>query len=463
MQLTAPAIRTSSPPERLDPAGFAVLMAALGPFERRPHLAVAVSGGADSLALALLAAAWAEARDGRITALTVDHCLRPEAAEEARTVGRWLAGHGIAHRILDWDGPKPASRLQERARSARYALLEAWCRAAGVLHLLTAHHQDDQAETLAFRRSRGSGADGLAAIPPVRELAGLRLLRPLLGTPKAALTAHLQAIGQPWIEDPSNRAPAFARTRLRQTGLDAGALAGEALAWARHRQAAERTLAAWLARHGRLDPAGFLELDRPAFDALPPDLQARVLQRGLMTIGGQIYPPRRPRLQALRTAMQAAGAGRTLAGCRILPRPGRWLICREPAAVGAPAALLPGSAVLWDGRFAARLRHPPGPAEHGPLRLQALGGAGRRQARELDVQGSRRPLPGAVRDSLPALWAGDRLLAVPHLDIQAPGVDPTALALCFHPPWPLAGPPFPGEISARIAARPLRCGVVSLC
>ena len=209
---------SSDPPAAspLDETRFAALMAALGPFERRPRLAVAVSGGPDSLALCLLAERWAQARGGATVGLIVDHGLRPESAREAGQVAAWLSARGIAQQVLSWQGAKPASGIQAAARAARYELLCAWCRAAGVLHLLTAHHRDDQAETVALRQARGSGADGLAGIAPVRELAGLRLLRPLLTVPKAALTALLAAAGQPWLEDPSNRAAAFARARLRR-------------------------------------------------------------------------------------------------------------------------------------------------------------------------------------------------------------------------------------------------------
>ena len=149
-----------------DDAAFDVLMAPLGPFEPAPRIAVAVSGGPDSLALCLLADRWARARGGAAFGLTVDHGLRLESAAEAAQVRRWLAGRAIARRTLRWKGGHTHSAVQEQARAARLALLTGWCRRAGVLHLLLGHQREDQAETALQRLVRGSGIDGLAAMAP---------------------------------------------------------------------------------------------------------------------------------------------------------------------------------------------------------------------------------------------------------------------------------------------------------
>jgi len=133
---------------------FAELMDPLGPFESAPHLAVGVSGGADSLALVLLAARWARARGGTVTALTVDHGLRPEAAAEAEQVGRWMAERDIPHGVLRGTVPLLPRNIQAEARALRHALLRGWCQHHGCLHLLLAHNLEDQAETLLLRLAR---------------------------------------------------------------------------------------------------------------------------------------------------------------------------------------------------------------------------------------------------------------------------------------------------------------------
>ncbi len=416
-------------------------MAPLGPFEARPRLAVAVSGGPDSLALCLLAERWARPRAGAVVGLIVDHGLRPESAREARQTGAWLTARGIPWQILTWDGARPAAGIQAAARAARYRLLGDWCRAAGMLHLLTAHHRDDQAETVALRQARASGPDGQAAMAAVRELAGLRLLRPLLGVPKAALLALLEAEGQPWLDDPSNRAPGFARTRLRaDPGLDAPRLARLAGSRGAARAAWDAAVAAWLARHVRIFPAGFVLMAPAELAAASPEIARRALQQTLLAVGGRPYPPRQARLGRLLDELRADRplSGRTLGGCRLLPRGGRLLVCREPGAITQVLEPEAGVWQSWDGRFAIRLT-----GEVAGLTVGALGTRGWRQRAELAPAAPAAALPAAVRPSLPAVWRGERLVAVPALDLLA-AADRGRLEVAarYRPRHPLAGAPF---------------------
>ncbi len=205
----------------------------LAPLARESALLLAVSGGPDSVALMLLAARWPRRAAGvKITVATVDHGLRENSREEALQVGRWAGALGFDHRLLSWEGPKPTSRVQESARAARYALLCACAREiARECALVTAHHADDQAETILFRLTRGSGVAGLSGMASVSTRDGVRLLRPLLDVPKAALEAICDEAGHPFFRDPANENTRFARARLRALsatlsaqGLDRGAL-----------------------------------------------------------------------------------------------------------------------------------------------------------------------------------------------------------------------------------------------
>lgn len=199
------------------------------PFAAYPKILIAVSGGPDSMALLWLARQWSLAGGSTIVAATVDHGLRPEAAEEAALVGGWCREAGIDHQVLRWAAPYPKTRVQELAREARYRLLAEAARQCGAGAMATAHHADDQAETILFRLLGGSGVAGLRGMQTVN-IDGLGedvpLLRPLLAWPKQALEKICSDNGLPVVRDPSNVDPRYARTRLR--GL-AGALAAEGL------------------------------------------------------------------------------------------------------------------------------------------------------------------------------------------------------------------------------------------
>ena len=191
-------------------------MAAFDPFEPIPHLAVALSGGSDSMALVLLMNVWARTRGGKITALTIDHKLRPESGFEAETVQGWMQRYGIRHQILSWSGAKPKTAIQSQARNIRYQLIDEWCRDNRVLHVLLGHTADDQAETYVMRLFRKSRSAGLAGMSSIRELKHCRLLRPLLSTRRQVLRNFLTHRNQNWLDDPSNNDHRYSRTGARR-------------------------------------------------------------------------------------------------------------------------------------------------------------------------------------------------------------------------------------------------------
>lgn len=424
-------------------------MARLGPFEPAPRLAVAVSGGADSLALCLLCRDWAQARGGSVLALTVDHRLRPESAEEAATVGRRLRDLGIPHDILTWEGAKPSAGIQNAARDARYRLLVERCARAGLFHLLLAHHQQDQAETVLLRLAHGSGPDGLAGMAAIRELPELRLLRPLLGVPKAALIATCAAAGVAWVEDPSNRSAAYARPRLRaagdslhREGLSTERLAGTGRRLGAVRAALDAATADLLARAVTLHAAGFLHLDTAALGPAPEEIVRRALLRCLATIGGAPHPPRSERLDRLLAEITTGldgglDGGRTLAGCRVTPTgDGRLLVARELRACAGALPLSAGEPVWWDRRFQLRLLTAlPG------LSVGPLGAAGWRAVRTHVSPASRQAIPEPARATVPAISDPQGPVAVPHLGFTRPGLSIVATAR-FLPAAPLAGADF---------------------
>ena len=315
------------PSNAIDRDEFAELMAPFAPFEPHPVLAVAVSGGRDSLSLALLANEWAAARGGGIVALIVDHGLRAESAMEAAATRALLATHRITAEILPWSDEKPASRLQETARTARYGLLFEACRRHRILHLLVAHHADDQAETVAMRAARASGPDGLAGMAAVVEHREGRLLRPLLAIPRARLTATLAERRVSWVDDPSNADPRFERARLRTKPLAPAGRAATA-ANAADRAARERRLAEDAVLVLEVEPPDSVTIDQAAFARLDRARAARLLARVIQAVGRRAYPPRRDRLdRAIARLLEASSRGKsgksrdfTLAECRLMLR-----------------------------------------------------------------------------------------------------------------------------------------------
>jgi len=411
---------------------FSQLMAELGPFEAAPVIAVAVSGGPDSMALCALAHDWARMRGGWVEALIVDHGLRPESAEEAQRVAGWLTSLDIGCRILTWDGVKPQSNIHATARAARYGLLLDCCHTEGMAHLLLGHHQDDLAETLLLRLERHSGLDGLAAMAAIVETSDGRLLRPLLTVSRARLRAMLEDRRLPSVDDPSNYDWRFGRIRIRQMmpaladqGVSAMRLAGTALALGRARRFMDHTVARFLACAVMPHAAGFCWLDAAAYGAAPEEVARRALTRLLLHVGGGAYPPRSEGLERLHRALvdNGLGRGRTLAGCRVIPGRRGVLLCREPGAVTDDMALQGAGDVIWDRRFRIR-------ADSGGYRVRRLGQDGRSDVTRAHRRHRVQLVPAAVLPSLPAIFDLDEVVAVPHLNfVRGSGGEPALKGL----------------------------------
>jgi tRNA(Ile)-lysidine synthase len=321
------------------------IAALFGPWEAAQGIVLGVSGGPDSVAMMLLAAEWARGRAAPppLYVATVDHGLREDSRGEAEMVARWAAGLALPHAILAWDGVKPKSRIQERARDARYELLFEYAAKIGADHVMTAHHADDQAETILLRLLRGSGVSGLSGMASSSERNGLILARPLLDHAKADLAALCESKAHPFFDDPSNNDLGYARTRIRRLG---GLLAEEGLGCAallRLGRRAARADAALAARAcalraglaARREPGGF-RADISALADEPEEILLRILADELKLISGG-KPLRFERLEALALRFrQALRAGiactATLGGAALRLQSNRVLvIAREGA------------------------------------------------------------------------------------------------------------------------------------
>lgn len=475
--------------------------------ERTP-LALAVSGGADSMALMHMIARWATRvdvrcafaahRDGQLAAaslprdssavrvcshemkrpawlaaiaslddlrrtggpphvvvLTVDHGLRPEAAEEAAFVAREAQALALPCQILRWEGDKPATGIQAAAREARRNLLVDAVRAEsewlanlalphGVLPrrtLVMAHHEEDQAETFLMRLARGSGLEGLSCMRDLdwissRHGAALTkpyevcVRRPLLGIAKARLVATLSSQGGRWIADPSNDDERFERVRVRKAlGVLAeyGVTPDKIALSARRLADAEMSFVRLIDGAEPAAPPGptremFADIDLAGPDFETPYAACRLLKRMLSAYGGSARPAELSQVETLaRRAMEPGSrsriAGLTVGGCRLQPHGDgvRFLrIFREGSGEGiAGVPIAPGQTVEWDGgRFTLTAD---AQAPHGGV-ISALGTQGwadlKRAVKGLGDLG----WPAAAVATLPVVVLGDAVIAYPAID-----------------------------------------------
>lgn len=366
------------------------------------RIGVAVSGGSDSLALLHLLHDWGRAE--HLAAATVDHGLRPEAAEEAATVARVCDGLGIPHTTLKWRGWDGKGNLQGLARDSRYSLLAEWAQAEKLDTVCLGHTLDDQVETFLMRLSRAAGIDGLSGMDHRIERDGARFDRPLLGARRASLRAYLDARGVAWLDDPSNEDARFDRVKVRRAlaaledaGIEAESiensisnlrLAGLAL------RIQAREIASKIVR----ETAGDLIFDRARLRRLDPEMSHRLLTGALMFVSSEHYPPRADGVVEVDAAIRA-GRNATLHGCLVLVSDMTVRITRELKAVASTEA---ATDEPWDTRWVLS-----GPHDE-TLTIRALGD---------DVatcpDWRTTGLPRQSLMSSPAIWRGGHLVAAP--------------------------------------------------
>lgn len=315
-------------------------------------LAVAVSGGADSLCLTFLLKHFAQKHQCSLTALTVDHNIRPESGQEAEFVHDLLTQHQITHITLVNQEMLSQTRLEEKARFIRYELLCKYCQEHNISYLFLAHHQSDQIETFLARLARGSGIDGLSAIKPNTKRKGIHLLRPLLTTSKTELTDFLKHQGISWIEDPMNQDTSFERVKWRQflgtlnnNGLTQKAMSLSVQRLNRAREALTFYKDSFIRKHLYFSSLGYIKIDNEPFFALPEEIKIRVLSYAIQEVGQSEKPLS---LESLESLVKRLPARATLGECIIISHKKGLFIGKESDRQEKEKFIPPNTRTKWD-------------------------------------------------------------------------------------------------------------------
>ncbi|WP_424927659.1 tRNA lysidine(34) synthetase TilS [Amaricoccus tamworthensis] len=373
-------------------------------------IGVAVSGGSDSTALILIAKEWATACGRSVSAVTVDHGLRPESADEAASVGEFCKYLDISHQTSVWRGWDGNGNLQARARDARRSLISAWAHRNSISTVALGHTLDDQAETFLMRLARGSGVDGLAAMSSARKHSGINWVRPLLGIRREDLRSFLRENNVSWVDDPSNDNESFERVRWRTAlaelsslGLDAERLATTAEHMSRARETLEGVTEAFLKENAFQTGYGEVTLQTDEFPKVTEDLRLRVVSSILCCVSGQGYRPRFSALKALVKAIveEPDLPGASLHGCVVRKRKAGVIFRREPSSVSPDVPAVIG---CWDSRWTWDLEQVPDGATVGAIAPDELP----QVKSDLQIR-----LPRELLLTLPALRLDGRLIATP--------------------------------------------------
>ncbi len=432
---------------------FDELVAAIGYFEKNPEIAIATSGGADSMALLLLADNWAKSINGRVISLTVNHNLRPEASSEALQVAKWCKKYDIEHHILSWE-PDVGNihGIQESARNARYNLMTEWCNKNNILHLLLAHHMDDQVETMLFRLARGSNLDGLSAMSGQTIVSGVRLIRPFLHINKERLVHTLESSGQEWIEDPSNHNNKYTRVAIRN---QLSKLRGKSdikrrttyviSKFSKFRSLIDSYLVSQITDAVQIYPEGYAIIDIDKFLNTEPNISAKILGKLICALNGEAHPPRSEKLINLAKLITNKRLNKkyTIGGLlfEMLPN-NRIIIYRESKSIGKPAIIRPNVPTLWDNRFILEWLAADSDATASEIR--ALGSDGLAYIKKNAPHFLKNAPPSRIMRTLPSLWLLEQLVCVPHINYinSNNGDNICGVKIKFSPAKQLAGSSF---------------------
>lgn len=393
---------------------------ATGLWHRRHHSWItALSGGPDSLALALIAERVATARNIAHKALIIDHGLRKTSAGEAAAVQAQMRSRGIPAEILTIDHPKPAAGHQAWARHHRLQMLATHARRKQAC-VLFGHHSGDQQETIAMRLARGSGLHGLAGIAPLRHYKGALFARPFLSFDKDELIQLCQQLGGEYITDPSNENTVFERVRWRQMLAGEGELPDRltrlSCASSAISGALDSATEKWINAHAVISAPLWAHIVYREFAALPEEHGIAIIAQVIKKIGHFEFAPGKSAMMATLKRV-TGGLASTLAGCRFQIKQNRLVIeaeyGRKPAEIVTTHA---GDRQFFDGRWMLESTVAGRVCRLGDIPLSA------EQRRALVLPEGLSGLPYRLKRMIPVLQTLDDRLVTPHLKADSVSV-----------------------------------------
>ena len=329
-------------------------------YKANSTIAVAVSGGVDSIALVLLLQGWCATKGVNLVALTVDHGLRPESVNEAEFVQKFMHEKGIEHHILkiNWPHEKPTKAVQEKARSERYENLLSWCYDRHISCLFLGHHLNDQAETYLIRLRNNSSIIGLAGMRLVTNRQRCIIVRPLLPIEKDKIVATANNLKATWVDDPSNKNPNFERVFWRNF-IEGESINSTFLAMLDSvRNAYEGWIARYLEKYSYQSDLGYIKLEKSKFDLLPQNFKDILLSYILRAYGTKDYPPKSATVKLICSALSANDfSAKTAHGLRIAKSGGFYVFTREHKAITEEVDLesIKNGNFIWDNRFIVKV------------------------------------------------------------------------------------------------------------
>ena len=378
------------------------------------RIALAVSGGRDSMALMCLVYRWKAhlALNIEIEVITVNHNLRKAAEDECRFVQKIAKDYGFRHKVLTWEHEYIETSIQEKARNARYQLMLDYAREENIDTILTAHTSDDNIETFIMRLAKGSGLDGLKSINEIRHADGIQIERPLLSLSRSLTTEILRSTGNEWVDDPTNEDERFERVKIRNNisslssfNISSGNLTKTIQRLTRAHESISFFTNLVSQELVELSELGHADVNFDKLRNYPKEIILRVLAKALTDINGGTVSL--SSLEAVFTELIKTERSKTLNGCQIIPQKNKYVIVRENRGI-SPAEIKINERISWDGRFDVHLKS----CDKTNIVIDQIGNAD--DLRTMIDGTSFQSMPKYVLRTLPGGFIKDKLVLLPN-------------------------------------------------